>query len=85
MERDFLFSWPWRTKGKVCTKFTHDACHDINLDAACLKANFDIRKSELPFALLMFSYFFLIITSFWILKPIKKSLFIELVKVIENY
>ena len=42
-----------------------------------LKAMFDIRKSELPLALLMFSYFFLVITSFWILKPIKKSLFIE--------
>jgi len=41
------------------------------------KAIFDIRKSELPLALLMFSYFFLVITSFWILKPIKKSLFIE--------
>jgi len=41
------------------------------------KAIFDIRKSELPPALLMFSYFFLVITSFWILKPIKKSLFIE--------
>ncbi len=40
------------------------------------KAIFDIRKSELPLALLMFSYFFLVITSFWILKPIKKSLFI---------
>jgi AAA family ATP:ADP antiporter len=39
-----------------------------------LKAMFDIRKSELPLALLMFS---LVITSFWILKPIKKSLFIE--------
>jgi ATP:ADP antiporter, AAA family len=25
----------------------------------------------------MFSYFFLVITSFWILKPIKKALFIE--------
>jgi len=42
-----------------------------------LKAIFDIRKPELPLALLMFSYFFLVITSFWILKPIKKSLFIE--------
>jgi AAA family ATP:ADP antiporter len=42
-----------------------------------LKAIFDIRKSELSLALLMFSYFFLVITSFWILKPIKKSLFIE--------
>lgn len=42
-----------------------------------LKAMFDIRRSELPLALLMFSYFFLVITSFWILKPLKKSLFIE--------
>lgn len=41
------------------------------------KAMFNIRKAELPLALLMFSYFFLVITSFWILKPIKKSLFIE--------
>ena len=42
-----------------------------------LKAIFDIRRDELPFALLMFAYFFLVITSFWILKPIKKGLFIE--------
>jgi len=41
------------------------------------KAMFDIRRSELPFTLLMFSYFFLVISSFWILKPIKKSMFIE--------
>jgi len=41
------------------------------------KAIFDIRNGELPLALLMFGYFFLVITSFWILKPIKKSLFIE--------
>ena len=44
---------------------------------SALKAMFDIRRSELPLALLMFSYFFLVITSFWILKPIKKSLFIQ--------
>ncbi len=42
-----------------------------------LKAAFDIHRDELPLALLMFSYFFLVITSFWILKPIKKALFIE--------
>jgi AAA family ATP:ADP antiporter len=42
-----------------------------------LKAIFDIRRGELPLALLMFSYFFLVITSFWILKPLKKALFIE--------
>ena len=41
------------------------------------KAIFDIRRAELPLALLMFSYFFLVITSFWILKPIKKTLFIQ--------
>lgn len=41
-----------------------------------LKAVMDIRKNELPISLLMFLYFFLVITSFWVLKPIKKTLFI---------
>ncbi len=41
-----------------------------------LKRVMDIRREEWPLALLMFGYFFLVITSFWILKPIKKSLFI---------
>ncbi len=41
------------------------------------KAVVDIRREELPLALCMFGYFFLVITSFWILKPIKKSLFIQ--------
>jgi AAA family ATP:ADP antiporter len=41
------------------------------------KAIVDIRRSELPLALLMFSYFFLVITTFWILKPIKKTVFLE--------
>ena len=36
-----------------------------------------IRKQELPLSLLMFSYFYLVITCFWVLKPIKKGLFIE--------
>jgi len=36
-----------------------------------------VNKEELPLALLMFGYFFLVITSFWILKPIKKGLFIQ--------
>ena len=44
---------------------------------SALKAMFDVRRDELPLALLMFGYFFLVITSFWILKPLKKSLFIE--------
>jgi ATP:ADP antiporter, AAA family len=38
---------------------------------------FDIRRREWPFTLAMLAYFFLIIASFWILKPIKKSVFIE--------
>ena len=42
-----------------------------------LQAVIDIRPGELPLALLMFAYFFLVITTFWILKPIKKGLFIE--------
>jgi AAA family ATP:ADP antiporter len=42
-----------------------------------LQALFTIQRHELPLAFLMFSYFFLVITSFWILKPIKKALFIQ--------
>ena len=41
-----------------------------------LKQILDIHRDERPFAALMFSYFFLVITTFWILKPLKKSLFI---------
>lgn len=37
----------------------------------------DIRRGEWPLALQMFGYFFLIITTFWILKPIKKSIFVR--------
>ncbi len=40
------------------------------------KAVMNIKREEFPLALLMFFYFFLVITSFWILKPIKKTLFI---------
>ncbi len=42
-----------------------------------LSSIFTVRKSELPLTLLMFFYFFLVITSFWILKPLKKALFIQ--------
>lgn len=41
-----------------------------------LKAILDIKRSEMPLALLMYFYFFFVITSFWVLKPIKKTLFI---------
>jgi AAA family ATP:ADP antiporter len=41
------------------------------------RAFLNIRREELGLSLLMFSYFFLVITSFWILKPIKKGLFID--------
>ena len=36
-----------------------------------------VRREELPLALAMFVQFFLIITCFWILKPIKKGMFIQ--------
>ena len=36
-----------------------------------------VRRDEWPFALLMFTYVFLVIGTFWILKPLKKGLFIE--------
>ncbi len=41
-----------------------------------LKQIFDVKREELPMAIMMGLYFFLVITSFWILKPIKKSIFI---------
>ena len=42
-----------------------------------LKAICDIRRNEIPFVTLMFSYFFLVISTFWILKPLKKALFLR--------
>ncbi len=42
-----------------------------------LKNIIDIRSNEWALASLMFGYFFLVITSFWILKPLKKGLFIQ--------
>lgn len=44
--------------------------------AHSLKAFMNIRREELPLSLLMSSYFFFVITSFWMLKPLKKNLFI---------
>jgi len=40
------------------------------------KSILDIKKEEIPLSITMFSYFFLVITTFWILKPLKKTLFI---------
>ena len=40
------------------------------------KSIMNIRREELPLSLLMSGYFFLVITSFWVLKPLKKNLFI---------
>jgi len=45
-------------------------------DQSSRSALFDIRREERPLAALMSAYFFLVITSFWILKPLKKTLFI---------
>src|SRR5690349_134488 len=42
-----------------------------------LKALFDLDREERAPTLLMSAYFFCIITVFWILKPIKKSLFLR--------
>jgi ATP:ADP antiporter, AAA family len=46
-----------------------------------LKAVLDVRRGEWPLALQMFGYFFLVITTFWILKPLKKGIFIEFYEV----
>lgn len=44
------------------------------------KAVVDIRKGERAFAFLMAGYFFLVITTFWILKPLKKAAFVGFYK-----
>lgn len=41
-----------------------------------LKALKSIERRDVPLVALMFGYFFLVITTFWILKPIKKAAFI---------
>ncbi|MFT5443717.1 MAG: AAA family ATP:ADP antiporter [Myxococcota bacterium] len=41
-----------------------------------LRALFDVHPDERKIAALMSGYFFLVITSFWILKPIKKTFFL---------
>jgi len=50
------------------------------MSSNALKSIFAIKKEELPFSILMSLYFFFVITSFWILKPIKKALFIDYYK-----
>ena len=42
-----------------------------------LRALVNIRRSELPLALLMFGFFFLVTTTYWVLKPIKKTVFVS--------
>jgi len=37
-----------------------------------LQSIIDIRKGERAFSFLMMGYFFLVITTFWIMKPLKK-------------
>ena len=37
----------------------------------------DLAPGERAFSLLMLGYFFLVTATFWILKPLKKSLFIQ--------
>ncbi len=46
------------------------------MKSGLLRSLFDVRPDERRIAVLMCTYFFLVITSFWILKPIKKTLFI---------
>ncbi len=44
---------------------------------SALKSFLDVKRRELRFVLSMFLYFFLVITVFWILKPIKKTLLVN--------
>ncbi|MBA3463604.1 MAG: hypothetical protein H0T46_26845 [Deltaproteobacteria bacterium] len=40
---------------------------------SALKSFLDVKRREIPFVVSMFLYFFLVITVFWIMKPIKKA------------
>ncbi len=40
---------------------------------SAFKSFLDVKRREIPFVVSMFLYFFLVITVFWILKPIKKA------------
>ncbi len=51
--------------------------NDSTAPASPLAILRSIRGEELTLTGLMFTYFFLVITSFWILKPLKKALFIQ--------
>lgn len=42
-----------------------------------LRGIWNVRRAELPLVLLMFSYFFIVIATFWILKPLKKAAFVK--------
>jgi AAA family ATP:ADP antiporter len=42
-----------------------------------LKQIMDIRREEVPQALLMSTYFFLVIATFWVLRPLKTGLFVQ--------
>ncbi len=44
------------------------------------KSIIDIKKDEISFSLIMSAYFFLVITTFWILKPLKKVAFVGFYK-----
>ena len=45
--------------------------------SSILRQILNVRRREWPQALLMFGYFFLVITTFWILKPLKKTEFVR--------
>ncbi len=53
---------------------------DRNSSAGPLGKLVAIRRDEWPLALLLFGYFFAVVTTFWILKPLKKGLFISFFK-----
>lgn len=51
------------------------------MNRSWLGAAASVKREEWPFAAAMSCVFFLVITSFWILKPLKKGLFIEFYEV----
>jgi ATP:ADP antiporter, AAA family len=68
VDRDSIPSHPSRDP--------HPSLAEARKSVSPLKQLVAIRKGEWPLALLLCAYFFTVVTTFWILKPLKKGVFI---------
>jgi AAA family ATP:ADP antiporter len=67
-------------RGSIPHRPSRKSAERESLESGPLKQLVAIKRDEWPLALLMFGYFFAVVTTFWILKPLKKGLFISFFK-----